>query len=76
MKFRKQNQLPSKGTLETKVAVLKQRPGLSLVFKGLSMYVQRGKGIGIVGRYATFLHTSYVLNQPLLSTVQVPESHL
>jgi len=41
---------PSEGKLEIKDAVLNYRPGLPLVLKGLSMTVQGGEKIGIVGR--------------------------
>ncbi|KAH9989454.1 ABC transporter [Russula vinacea] len=41
---------PSKGRLEIKDAVLKYRPELPLVLKGLSMTVHGGEKIGIVGR--------------------------
>jgi ABC-type bacteriocin/lantibiotic exporter with double-glycine peptidase domain len=41
---------PSKGRLEVKDAVLKYRPELPLVLKGLSMTVQEGEKVGIVGR--------------------------
>jgi ABC-type bacteriocin/lantibiotic exporter with double-glycine peptidase domain len=41
---------PSVGKLEIKDAVLKYRPELPLVLKGLSMNVQGGEKIGIVGR--------------------------
>ena len=41
---------PSKGRLEIKDAVLKYRPELPLVLKGLSMAVHGGEKVGIVGR--------------------------
>jgi ABC-type bacteriocin/lantibiotic exporter with double-glycine peptidase domain len=41
---------PSEGGLEIKDAVLKYRPELPLVLKGLSMSVKGGEKIGIVGR--------------------------
>lgn len=41
---------PSQGKLEIKDAVLKYRPELPLVLKGLSMTVKGGEKIGIVGR--------------------------
>ena len=41
---------PSDGRLEIKDAVLKYRPELPLVLKGLSMTVKGGEKIGIVGR--------------------------
>jgi ABC-type multidrug transport system fused ATPase/permease subunit len=41
---------PSEGGLEIKDAVLKYRPELPLVLKGLSMTVKGGEKIGIVGR--------------------------
>ena len=41
---------PSEGKLEIKDAVLKYRPELPLVLKGLSMAVKGGEKIGIVGR--------------------------
>ena len=41
---------PSEGKLEIKNAVLKYRPELPLVLKGLSMTVKGGEKIGIVGR--------------------------
>lgn len=53
---------PSEGNLEIKDAVLKYRPELPLVLKGLSMSVQGGEKIGIVGRHATFLWTARAFN--------------
>ncbi len=41
---------PSNGKLEIIEAVLKYRPELPLVLKGLSMRVEGGEKIGIVGR--------------------------
>ena len=41
---------PSEGKLEIKDAFLKYRPELPLVLKGLSMTVNGGEKIGIVGR--------------------------
>jgi ABC-type bacteriocin/lantibiotic exporter with double-glycine peptidase domain len=41
---------PSVGKVEIKNAVLKYRPELPLVLKGLSMTVDGGEKIGIVGR--------------------------
>ena len=41
---------PSEGKLEIKSAFLKYRPELPLVLKGLSMTVNGGEKIGIVGR--------------------------
>ncbi|KAH9068488.1 ABC transporter [Lactarius deliciosus] len=41
---------PSKGRLEINEAVLKYRPELPLVLKGLTMSVEGGEKIGIVGR--------------------------
>ena len=41
---------PKDGKLEIKDAVLKYRPELPLVLKGLSMTVKGGEKIGIVGR--------------------------
>ena len=41
---------PSRGKLEINEAVLKYRPELPLVLKGLSMSVEGGEKIGIVGR--------------------------
>ena len=41
---------PSEGRLEIKDAVLKYRPELPLVLKGLSISVNGGEKIGIVGR--------------------------
>jgi ABC-type bacteriocin/lantibiotic exporter with double-glycine peptidase domain len=41
---------PSEGKLEIKDAVLKYRPELPVVLKGLSMIVKGGEKIGIVGR--------------------------
>ena len=49
---------PSEGKLEIKDAVLKYRPELPLVLKGLSLTVKGGEKIGIVGRYVAFLFTS------------------
>jgi ABC-type bacteriocin/lantibiotic exporter with double-glycine peptidase domain len=53
---------PSEGKLEIKDAVLKYRPELPLVLKGLSMTVQGGEKIGIVGRRVTLLWSSCSLN--------------
>ncbi|KAJ7671586.1 ABC transporter [Mycena polygramma] len=41
---------PSKGQIEMKDIVLKYRPGLPAVIKGISMTVKPGEKIGIVGR--------------------------
>jgi ABC-type bacteriocin/lantibiotic exporter with double-glycine peptidase domain len=41
---------PSEGEMEIKDAVLRYRPELPLVLKGLSMTVHGGERIGIVGR--------------------------
>ncbi|KAI0288069.1 ABC transporter [Russula brevipes] len=41
---------PSEGKLEIKDAVLRYRPKLPLILKGLSMTVQGGEKIGIIGR--------------------------
>ncbi|KAJ6570148.1 ABC transporter, partial [Mycena vulgaris] len=41
---------PSRGQIEMKDVVLKYRPGLPAVIKGISMNVQGGEKIGIVGR--------------------------
>ena len=41
---------PSEGRLEIKDAVLKYRPELPVILKGLSMTVKGGEKIGIVGR--------------------------
>jgi len=49
---------PSDGKLEIKDAVLKYRPELPLVLKGLSMTVKGGEKIGIVGRYVAFIFAS------------------
>jgi ABC-type bacteriocin/lantibiotic exporter with double-glycine peptidase domain len=46
---------PGEGRLEIKDAVLKYRPELPLVLKGLSMSVEGGEKIGIVGRLVAFL---------------------
>ena len=43
-------QWPRNGKLEINEAVLKYRPELPLVLKGLSMSVEGGEKIGIVGR--------------------------
>jgi ABC-type bacteriocin/lantibiotic exporter with double-glycine peptidase domain len=53
---------PSEGKLEIKGAVLKYRPELPLVLKGLNMSVQGGEKIGIVGRHVTFLWTACASN--------------
>ena len=47
---------PSEGKLEIKDVVLKYRPELPLVLKGLSMTVQGGEKVGIVGRYVPSLY--------------------
>lgn len=61
---------PSEGKLEIKDAVLKYRPELPLVLKGLSMTVQGGEKIGIVGRYVTLLCTFVCgLMSPLLAVL-------
>jgi ABC-type bacteriocin/lantibiotic exporter with double-glycine peptidase domain len=41
---------PSEGKLEIKDAVLRYRPKLPLILKGLSMTVLGGEKIGIIGR--------------------------
>ena len=41
---------PGNGKLEINEAVLKYRPELPLVLKGLSMSVEGGEKVGIVGR--------------------------
>jgi ABC-type multidrug transport system fused ATPase/permease subunit len=41
---------PAGGGLEFKDVVFKYRPDLSIVLKGLSMSIQAGEKIGIVGR--------------------------
>jgi ABC-type bacteriocin/lantibiotic exporter with double-glycine peptidase domain len=46
---------PGEGKLEIKDAVLKYRPELPLVLKGLSMSVEGGEKVGIVGRFVAFL---------------------
>ena len=48
---------PRNGKIEIKEAVLKYRPELPLVLKGLSMSVEGGEKIGIVGRWAPTLDT-------------------
>jgi ABC-type bacteriocin/lantibiotic exporter with double-glycine peptidase domain len=52
---------PNNGKLEIKDAVLKYRPELPLALKGLSMNVEGGEKIGIVGRYVPSLNTGSVL---------------
>ena len=52
----------SEGKLEIKDAVLKYRPELPLVLKGVSMTVQGGEKIGIVGRHVTIFWSSCSLN--------------
>ena len=53
---------PSEGKLEIKDAVLKYCPELPLVLKGLSMTIQGGEKIGIVGRHITIFWSSCSLN--------------
>ena len=48
---------PRNGKIEIKEAVMKYRPELPLVLKGLSMSVEGGEKIGIVGRWAPTLDT-------------------
>jgi ABC-type transport system involved in Fe-S cluster assembly fused permease/ATPase subunit len=43
------------GRVELKEVVVKYRPDLPPVLKGLSMTIQAGEKIGFVGRYAFFL---------------------
>ena len=52
---------PNRGKLEIKDAVLKYRPGLPLVLKGLSMTVKGGEKVGIVGRWVAFLFALCVI---------------
>ena len=42
---------PSRGSIEFKEVVMRYRPGLPLVLKGLSMSIDGGEKIGVVGRY-------------------------
>ena len=53
---------PSEGKLEIRDTVLKYRPELPLVLKGLSRTVQGGEKIGIVGRHITIFWSSCSLN--------------
>ncbi|KAH8099948.1 ABC protein [Cristinia sonorae] len=41
---------PAKGALDFKDVVMRYRPGLPFVLKGLSMYINGGEKIGVVGR--------------------------
>ncbi|KAJ7454698.1 ABC transporter [Mycena latifolia] len=51
---------PSSGHIEIKDIVLKYRPGLPAVIKGISMGVKAGEKIGIYGRWEIFYHGIYV----------------
>ena len=42
---------PSRGSIEFKEVVMRYRPGLPFVLKGLSMSIDGGEKIGVVGRY-------------------------
>lgn len=46
---------PAHGTVEFKEVVMQYRPGLPFVLKGLSMKVDGGEKIGVVGRCADSL---------------------
>jgi ABC-type bacteriocin/lantibiotic exporter with double-glycine peptidase domain len=68
---------PSEGKMEIKDVVLKYRPELPLVLKGLSMSVQGGEKIGIVGRFVTFLcYLVRIQLRCLLLVVLAPENRL
>jgi ABC-type multidrug transport system fused ATPase/permease subunit len=69
---------PSEGKLEINDAVLKYRPELPTVLKGLSMTVEGGEKIGIVGRWVAFLTTSFAIKlmSSLLLVERVPANHL
>ena len=41
---------PAEGAVEFKDVVMRYRPGLPLVLKGLSMHINGGEKIGVVGR--------------------------
>ena len=43
-------QWPDKGAIEFKDVTMRYRPGLPLVLRGLSMQVNGGEKIGVVGR--------------------------
>lgn len=51
---------PSKGEVEMRDVVLKYRPGLPDVLKGLSLSVRPGEKIGIVGRFVSPIFCSLV----------------
>lgn len=42
---------PANGTIEFKDIVMRYRPGLPYVLKGLSLNIRGGEKIGVVGRY-------------------------
>lgn len=42
---------PTRGSVEFTDIVMRYRPGLPLVLKGLSLSIQGGEKIGVVGRY-------------------------
>ena len=68
---------PSEGKLEIKDAILKYRPELPMVPKGLSMTVKGGEKIGIVGGLVSFLNTSSIVRLiSLLLVGWVPANHL
>ena len=48
-------QWPDRGAVEFKNIVMRYRPGLPLVLKGLSLSIQGGEKIGVVGRSETSL---------------------
>lgn len=44
---------PLRGAVEFKDVVMSYRPGLPSVLKGISINVQGGEKVGVVGRYVT-----------------------
>ena len=59
---------PRNGKIEIKDAVMKYRPELPLVLKGLCMSVEGGEKIGIVGRWAPTLDTDLCSDEVQFST--------
>lgn len=58
---------PSGGAIEFKDVVMSYRPGLPAILKGLSLRIEPGEKIGIVGRLLKFLLTSGVSDHVFFS---------
>lgn len=51
---------PQNGSLEFNNIVMRYRPGLPFVLKGISLSIQGGEKIGVVGRYGPSSHFLYM----------------